>query len=215
MKPIRLVAVAAVLTGAVLAVAFKFDAPASGSQERMQTVGEIHASLARTYDTVEALNTEATEVVLVRALARADRPYLRLPFTETRVVVEQSARGRLAPGMEIAVIETGGALPPGTVKTTNPVVRSPAEFALQGVPVLRVGERYLLFLRPFSGPMTTTKNAYIPVGEFQGKFRVSGDGTIRYHANPGVLTNGGPGFAVPQALEGRVAAQVMAEVRAR
>jgi hypothetical protein len=141
-------------------------------------------------------------------VASTPTPYENVPFTTSTFKVRQVIKGDVKATDALSVLETGGqwkGKPKGTTKATL----TSQELALEGIPVMKTGEKYLLFLMPYTGPVAS--NAYIAVGEFQGKFKISPKGTIEFSGNKHDAAS--PMFVVHQAIAGRTDAEVAADVR--
>lgn len=74
---------------------------------------------------------------------------------------------------------------------------------------MRPGERYLLFLVPYNGPIAS--GAYAVLGVVQGKFRIGTDARVSFEGSVQRL----PEFATHRELEGRPLAEVLALLRTK
>jgi hypothetical protein len=108
----------------------------------------ITASRARSYRSVAELARDATLVIVGTANGATTESLGGIPFTTTSVEVVRVLSGDAAVGATIPVHQTGG---PGIVSPELP-------------PVMRPGQRYLLFLEPFTGPGVQTPQRYTIVG---------------------------------------------------
>lgn len=124
---------------------------------------------------------------------------LEMAFTLNSVEVEESLKGAISPGSIIKVVETGGTYRPrvySTPQVSDPAnafgkppldggtegvdyeFGEPVEARFHGVPVMKLNERYLLFLRSYEGPLAN--DAYRVQGIFAGKMNVNADGILSF-----------------------------------
>jgi hypothetical protein len=171
----------------------------------------MSAELTREFGSLPDLALAADRIVVASVKSRVDAPFRNLPFSQATVTVEQVSKGDLTNGAEIVVVETGGFV---TVAGKSPGSNPGAvEMGIEGVPVMKPGQRLLLFLQ---GPTQSAVGAF-PVGSFglvgafQGKVRIGTDGVLIPPA--AALTGPAPAFAVARALNGRSLASVLAEIR--
>jgi hypothetical protein len=134
-----------------------------------------------------------------------------VPFTVSTAVVEVSSKGSLALGERITVVETGGVFA-GRSKIEPGARGEPVEAGWEGVPVMKPGERYLLFLHGPAHVGPVPSSAYSVKGVVQGKIRIGKDGRLQFTGRAESLDE--PIFAVPRALVGRPYSDVRAEVEA-
>ncbi len=168
----------------------------------------MHGELAEDFQTLGELVSAAPVIVLARVLESRDAPYGNLPFTVLTIEVEQAFKGAVAAGGRLTVVETGGLLR-GSSKIDPGQYAPPAEMAFAGVPVMKVGERWLLFLGSYDpGPVAT--NAYSVKGVFQGKLKVGGDGRMVFTGPADRIQE--PVFAVPAYVNGRALPEVIADI---
>ncbi|MBI2772940.1 MAG: hypothetical protein HYX56_00395 [Chloroflexi bacterium] len=133
-----------------------------------------------------------------------------MPFTISKVSAEQVLKGSVPAGALLDVFETGGVMAPRPARGNAVQATRPLEYSFEGVPVVKPGERYLLFLTgPTSG--AAASGVYTLVGEFQGKHLIDASGTIRFTGNAQEL--GGVEFATARATNGRPATDIIQEVQ--
>ena len=87
----------------------------------------------------------------------------------------------------IKIIETGGVYKP---KDREGRDLPETELKFGGIPVVRQGEHLVLFFDEFVGPQV--KGAYVPLGVFQGKFKIEGSKAIQQAPNEYALKNSIP-----------------------
>lgn len=169
----------------------------------------LSATLAHRFTSLVDLKSGGSLVLVGRVVGSAPHPYGRLPFTKTRILVEEIVSGAVQPGAAIDVLETGGLFWP-TAKDGTLSPRGVQQVSFEGVPVMATGERYFLFLEPYTGPIL--ENAYVVRGEFQGKFRVNAAAVIDF---PGAASElGGSAFLTQRLVIGRRLESIVKEVRA-
>jgi len=136
----------------------------------------MYGELAESFHTISEVASAAAVIVVGRVVESRDAPYQRIPFTVLTVEVERGLKGPVSAGERVQVVETGGVFA-GRSKAEPGQSGPPVEAAFEGVPVMKVGERWLLFLGVYDpGPVAT--GAYSVKGVFQGKFKVGADGRI-------------------------------------
>ena len=124
------------------------------------------ASVKERFETLSDLTDRATNIVEVSILDKAETvEYGQVFFTISQAKVLSSLKGDITPNTEIRIIETGGSMPNGQ------------EFKFNGIPVVKKGEHLFLFVEKYVGPVA--QNAYVPLGVYQGKFKVQGDNVIQ------------------------------------
>lgn len=180
---------------AALVVAMLSNAAFSVSPGRVRA--DMQSSLVRSYHSLQAVTMDAELVVLARVVATEQRPFGHFPFTLASVEVTQTIKG--AAPTNLRVLQTGGTSIPmkdGSI--------AEGEATYQGVPVTRPGENYLFFLRTYKGPIAS--DAFIVLGEFQGKFKVGDDQRIKFTGRSESLTT--PEFALPRWADGRTRSEI-------
>jgi hypothetical protein len=193
---------------AVIALAFGGAQQSSRQTSATVTMPSIEAELAVNYKSVDSLARNSTLIVEGTVTTAVPRPFEQLAFTQVTVVVDRSIKGTAAG--PISVLETGGLLPPGTAKGNVRRATVPTDVAFNGVRVMQPGERYLLFLEPYRGPIAS--DSYVVLGVFQGKFPIDATGQIQVRTTTGTLPL--PEFEVLSAVNGRSLVDVVAEVQA-
>ncbi|MDC3414682.1 hypothetical protein NC797_06745 [Aquibacillus sp. 3ASR75-11] len=135
----------------------------------VQTI-EATAELTNYFATLEDLLSKADLVVEGRVKSQETIVHGEMPFTISEVKVKSNLlEGKTKD--TIKVIETGGVYSPiGRDGKKLPKVN----MKLNGVDTLKINEHVLLFLEEFDGPQL--EGGYVPVGAYQGKFKVK-DGT--------------------------------------
>jgi hypothetical protein len=173
-------------------------------------MGTMEGQLAEEYADIPALSRAASHVVVARVTGAVPKPWANLPFTEITLLVEEVVKWEGEASGTVRVVETGGALPLGPVKgTPRPGVIGATEVGFMGVPVMRSGERYLLFLGAYDGPIA--EGSLRVLGVVQGKLKLDGNGVVRFNGDPTDLQS--PVFAAAAAADGRPVADVIGEVK--
>lgn len=186
------------------------NVPAVASSAEEQQVTEVRGELAESYQTVDALSQKAVVIVRAKVLASAPKTYGQVPFTVATVRIEQVLKGSLSVGQDIDLLQTGGILPLRTPRgTSSPSPVQPQEAAFEGIRVVQPLEEYILFLRPYVGPVTPS--AYVVLGEYQGKFKIDGSGIVRFTGSADQLAK--PEFATQRAVNGRTTSNVVTEIQ--
>lgn len=130
-------------------------------------------SLAREYTSISEMAEESPLVVEVKVLTDPFTiTHEGLLFAKNRVKVVRELKG---PGglSEITVLDNGG-------------LYHGQEYAMGGMPLLHAGDRYLLFLYKYQGPITD-EDAYMISGVWQGKVKIGWGGGLEY-VGPSVET---------------------------
>lgn len=131
---------------------------------------------------------------------------LELNTTLTTLQVEQTLKGAVPAGGSVVVIEAGGTYRPRVYdpiepSSDNPFGKPPVDGGVEGVdytrgdevearvlgvPVIKAGERVLVFLKAYEGPLSG--DAYVVQGVFQGKMTVTDDGFLDFPGPDSLLT---------------------------
>lgn len=164
--------------------------------------------LTHRYGSLEALTSASGVIVVGEIVDTVPRQYGRLPFSEATVRVTDVVAGQHQVGELLRVVETGGVFW-GRAKDGTPASAGAQEVDFEGVPVMRPGERYLLFLLSYDGPVAA--HSYVVTGEYQGKFRIGTHGAIEFSGDLGHLAESR--FALTRTLVGREATRVVASLR--
>ncbi|MFC4101512.1 hypothetical protein [Paenibacillus xanthanilyticus] len=132
-----------------------------------EKVQEGGPSQLETYVTsLEELTAKASDIVEVEILDQQETiEYGGVVFTVSSAKVISTQKGPLASGAIMNVLETGGVMSNGQ------------EFKFNGIPVAKKKEKLFLFLETYQGPIT--QDAYVPIGAYQGKFKVENDKVIQ------------------------------------
>lgn len=175
-------------------------------------MASVSGELNYSFSSVEEM-AHVAPVIAVVAIANSEYTTFReLPFTMTSAVVKEALKGPHEPGETITIVETGG-MHAGRSKEVPGETGEIREVGFAGVPVMKPGEFYLVFL---DGPVAEAVGAF-PEGSyavqsaFQGKVRVGSGGDLQFTgAHP--AEDDLPLFAVPLSLEGRPLDDVRAEI---
>ncbi|MGG1553391.1 hypothetical protein [Paenibacillus ferrarius] len=125
------------------------------------------SSLVKEYSTLGELTSDAEDIAEINVLSQETITYLDVPFTISTVTVKSALKGSIKEGDTIKVIETGGEYSP-IGKDGKELPKTNLKF--NGIEVLSKNDHAILFLNKFVGPQV--KDAYVPVGVYQGKFKV-------------------------------------------
>lgn len=118
------------------------------------------------FTSIDDLTAVAKTIVEVDILDQQDTiEYGGVVFTVSTAKVISSIKGNAAEGINIKVLETGGMMAEGQ------------EFKFNGIPVAKKNEKLFLFLDEYKGPIV--QGAYVPIGVYQGKFKVIDDEVIQ------------------------------------
>lgn len=164
----------------------------------------LSAVMLKNWATLGQLTGEAPLIVVGRVVGIEQRVYGPLPFTLASVAVERTLKGQ-AP-RALSVLQTGGSMPPPKGIDASKYI--PEQLGFEGVRVAEFGERYLLFLRPYVGPVADS--AFVVVGEFQGKLLIEGSGRFGFPGDSSLL--GERRFATHEAAYGRTESDVLNEI---
>ncbi len=136
--------------------------------------------------------------------------YEGVAFTISTVRVHETLKGD--PAKTISVFETGGPTPPHAPMGALAPGASPEtrEVRFEGIPTMRSGEQYLLFLTgPRSGVIAS--NVYTAINEVQGKLFIDENDIIRFKGDPTTLTESF--FGVQLATNGQPVSGVVKQIR--
>lgn len=126
------------------------------------------SSLMKTYKTLEGLTSDAEAIAEVKVLSQETITHLDVPFTISTVKVVSTLKGSFNEGDTIKIIETGGEFTP---HDKNGKELPKANLKFNGIEVLDKNDHAILFLDKFVGPQV--EGAYVPIGVYQGKFKVT------------------------------------------
>ncbi|WP_349408700.1 hypothetical protein [Pseudalkalibacillus sp. SCS-8] len=126
------------------------------------------AELIKDYATLKELMKDAVLISNVKVLSQETIVHEGVPFTISEVEIIKNYKGKEKKGKIIKVIETGGIYTP---KGKSEEDLDKVEYQINGVSTMENGEEYYLFLEEFVGPQVD--GAYIPLGAYQGKFKVN------------------------------------------
>jgi hypothetical protein len=117
------------------------------------------SNLEEHFQNFQELKNRASDIIQVSVIDNIETiNYGEVTFTVSKAKVLLSSKGNLKEGDEIRLLETGGKMPDGQ------------ELKFNGIPVMKPGEELFLFVEKYVGPVT--KDAYIPIGVYKGKFEV-------------------------------------------
>lgn len=203
--------IATVSLGAVLALLLALTATSHrlpSGEDPSDSGTSISGILRHNYRTLAELTRDADVIARGRVTRTQASVIGGLPFMTITLEILDPVRGLAQRGQRIALTNTGGVLPRSVVKdgsTGRPHGRV-IEASFEGVPVMRHGEEFLVFLRRDSNDIP-----YTVLGEYQGRFLVDSSGTIRYTGDPAALAR--PEFDVLRQVNGRSVTEVIVDVR--
>ena len=173
------------LTGAALTLAVGVGVQVAVYHQSAPSPTYLHASWTFTPKTSQELDARAQSIVLARVVSVTAGPDIvtkqpqepagvdRIPTRRITVEVLKPYKGSATAGEQLTLFQTGGAvLPPAPSKGTAAQTHV-QQLVLDGDPVYRTGEQYLLMLEP--GPQGTLRT-------------VSPEGRYRYDSGSGALT---------------------------
>ncbi len=170
----------------------------------------LEFQLARDFSSIAAISRNSANVVVGSVVRREDEPYQNVPFSIATIQIEQVIHGGLETGAQISVVETGGVFA-GRSKTEPGATGRPVEAGLEGIPVMKPGERWLLFLDAPARIGPVQSGAYGIVGAFQGKLLIGSDDRIAFTGNHDALSH--QLFAIAAEARGHTPQWVIGEVR--
>ena len=150
----------------------------AGSGGKIKTM-VAEGNLSALYTDISGLKKDATDIVECKVLNSKTIVYCDTPFTISTVELLGVVKGQKKAGDKINVIEMGGIFSL-TGEDPKEAKGQLVDYQLEGIPVMKASEHYYLFLKPFEGPQT--QNAYVPLGAFQGKFKISSGNNITQQA---------------------------------
>ncbi|CAM4485772.1 hypothetical protein FHS16_004917 [Paenibacillus endophyticus] len=125
------------------------------------------SSLVKSYTSMEELTSEAEVIAEVKVDSQETITQLNVPFTISLVTIKSTIKGAFKEGDKIKIIETGGDFIP--VDNTGKKLKE-TRMKFNGIDVLNKHDHAVLFLQEFVGPQV--EGAYVPIGVYQGKFKV-------------------------------------------
>lgn len=131
-------------------------------------------ALVKSYGTIVELAKDAKAIAEIEVISQETIVYLDMPFTLSTVNVLKPFKGEHKEGDTLRIIETGGEFTP-LDKQGNPLPKTTMK--VNGIPVLEVKERNVIFLGAFEGPQVTGE-VYVPLGVYQGRFKVDAKGNL-------------------------------------
>lgn len=126
----------------------------------------IHSTgeLSESFSTTDSFKTNADLIVEMKKTGGKSFKYEGVAFTLSTGSVTAIYKGKLADKKEIKILETGG-------------VVHHIKYTFEGHEVLKNNDTAIVFLRKYNGP-ATDEEAYVILGEFQGKFKLDAEGNI-------------------------------------
>lgn len=172
------IALVVVLTIGVITYAFANNIKIGKVDNNVRLV-KVEGELSDIYETIDQLKQTATGIIEVNILETETIVYGDVPFTISKAKVLSSLKGKISEGQEIKLIETGGKY---TLSGENPkeVKGEEVEIAFEGIRVMQPGEHLVLFVKEFVGPQI--QGAFVPLGIYQGKFKVEKDDYVKQQA---------------------------------
>ena len=191
-KSLISVSLAVLITcGLVTAVAVKTHSnPKKTSTEAVATSNvqqiSLQGDLQENFDSVVKLKQRAAAIVEVDVTSSETIVYKDMPFTISTAKVLSKIKGIIKEGQEIKLIETGGKFKL-TGENPKEAKGQEAEVSFEGIRVMQPGDHLFLFLDKFVGPQVT--DAYIPLGVYQGKFKVESNKVYQQAPNDNKLSD--------------------------
>ncbi|MBA2939136.1 hypothetical protein HZF08_12545 [Paenibacillus sp. CGMCC 1.16610] len=122
-----------------------------------------HGELSESFSTVDELKQKAEVIVEVNISDAKAEKYNEVVFTLSNAEVKKIYKGELQNKTSINILETGG-------------VHNHIEHTFEGEKTLKKQDTAILFLKKYNGPVT--KEAYVILGMYQGKFKLDKSGTV-------------------------------------
>lgn len=179
--------------------------------------GDLEDIVAGEIEGLPTVIAAETELIIVARATGSEAKLvsngpLELATTRSTLQIEQTLKGAVPPGESVVVIEAGGTYRPRVYNPIEPTTENPfgkppvdggvegtdytrgeeVESRILGVPVIKAGERVLVFLKAYEGPLSG--DAYVVQGVFQGKMTVTDDGVLDFPGPDSLLT----GASAPQ-----------------
>lgn len=126
---------------------------------------KISGSLAEDFKNLKELKKNSSVIIEVTVKESSQTTFGDVIFTISDIEVDNSLKGKYKRGEVLRLLETGGITADGD------------ELAFDGIPVVKPGEKYILFLEEYEGPIT--ENAYVPLAVYQGKFKITGNKVVQ------------------------------------
>lgn len=118
------------------------------------------STLETHFESLAALEKQASNIIEVKVIDNVETiEYGDVTFTVSEALILSSLKGELKENETIRLVETGG------------IMKDGQEFKFNGIPVVKKDEHLYLFVEKYVGPVT--EGAYIPLGVYQGKFKVT------------------------------------------
>lgn len=140
------------------------------NNERTVEKVNLSLSLTREYKTLEDLKNAAEVITQVEIDNSKSFTYNDVPFTISDAKLIKTYKGNIF-NDKINLLETGGQI-------------DNKEYSPEGNDVLKKREKAILFLKKYEGPITD--DAYVILGVYQGKYKISSDD------NQLIIPNGAP-----------------------
>lgn len=163
-----------ITSGVVTAVTVRTPSnPPQTSTEAVTTSNvqqiSLEGDLQENFDSLDKLKQRASAIVEVDVLKTETIVYDDMPFTISTAKVLSKVKGNVNEGQEIKLIETGGKYKL-TGENPKEAKGQEVELSFEGIRVMQPADHLFLFIDEFVGPQVT--GAYIPLGVYQGKFKV-------------------------------------------
>ncbi|CAG7645000.1 hypothetical protein PAESOLCIP111_04854 [Paenibacillus solanacearum] len=149
----RLVLIALILAAIII---YTFNIP-------IYTV-ESHGEISDQYNSIQELNDSADLVVLAEVGSTKGFKYKEVPFTLSLMSISKVIKGEKKQNDTIQVLETGGII-------------NNVEYTFEETKALKKQDKAVLYLKKYVGPIVSG-DAYVVLGVFQGKFKVSETGEV-------------------------------------
>lgn len=118
---------------------------------------EIGVSVTEQYSQVTELEEQSQVIVDGKVLETKSFMYEDMPFTLSKVQVEEAFKGKFEKGDVINLLETGG-----VIKNT--------EFSVENNENMKEDTHALLYLYAYEGPIESDVEKYVVTGLYQGKY---------------------------------------------
>ncbi|MFF2878145.1 hypothetical protein ACFVR2_17670 [Gottfriedia sp. NPDC057991] len=129
-------------------------------------LNEAPASLANEYKSIKEMAVNTPLIAQVEVLTNPSTfSYNKVLFSTNQVKVIRNFKGaeKLS---KITILDNGG-------------VYKNIEYGIGGTPLMHIGEKYLLFLEKYVGPMMR-EDAYVIKGVWQGKIKINSNDEFKY-----------------------------------
>ncbi|KWX79617.1 hypothetical protein [Paenibacillus jilunlii] len=129
----------------------------TGSKATSKDVVTYHGDLAVNYNTVTELTYDSESINEIKVAEKKSFEYKGVVFTVSKANIAKTYKGDLEGSVNI--LETGG-------NYNN------TEYLFDDASVLKPGDKAVVYLKKYEGPIIEAQGAYVISGVYQGKFNI-------------------------------------------